>query len=190
MVSTYLALLASMIQLLGFALYDVRIFTSATHPNIASWSIWTLVTAVNFTSYRSMTKDWAKSLLPTVSWAANIVTFAMIAFTGDWSALSIFDKLAIGFGALAVLAWKLFGSATYANLIMQGCIAIGFIPLYLELAKNPRTETPLPWLLWSLAYVLAIIVVRLRWRKQYQDLAYPVCNLGLHFTVALLAMRI
>jgi len=43
------------------------------------------------------------------------------------------------------VVWWVFRSATYANLILQVCILVSFIPTYRTVWNNPKTEKALPW---------------------------------------------
>ena len=184
-----LAMVSGIIQVVAFVLYNKYILKGKTHPNIASWGIWAFITVLNFTSYGVMSDDWVKSLLPTVSSLMCIVTFLLSLAKGKLSKLGLFDTAALVFGLAASLAWWQLQSATYANLILQVGICIGFIPTLRSVWKTPSNEQPLPWFLWTGAYALMIVVVYLRWRGQYQELVYPVECLIAHGLVGVLALR-
>jgi hypothetical protein len=187
--TAWLAAFASVVHIAAYGIYSRQILAGAVRPNAASWAVWSFVTVLNFTSYRSMSGDWVKALLPTAGGLACILTFVVALFAGTARRLDSFDKTALALGLVASLAWWQFDSATYANLILQLCIAIGFVPTYRGLWDNPRNELPLCWRMWTLAYLLTIAVVILRWNGQYQDLAYPILSFLLHGGVAIMAGR-
>jgi hypothetical protein len=179
-----LTLITSSVQIIGFVIYDWQAFRKMSKPNVASWALWAVITVLNFTSYRSMSGDWMKSLLPTVSSAFCILTF-VVAFLkgGKLSKLNKFDTAALALGTMATLTWYFLQSATYANLIIQAAVLIGFVPTW----RTAKTERRLPWFIWTTAYVLGVIVVVLRWSGHWQDLVYPVMCMFAHLVVGLLA---
>jgi hypothetical protein len=181
-----LTLVTSLVQIIGFVIYDWQAFRKMSKPNVASWALWAGITILNFTSYRSMSGDWMKSLLPTVSSAFCVLTFVVaVAKGGRISKLSKFDAAALAIGTIATLTWFFLKSATYANLILQAAVIIGFVPTW----RTAKAERPLPWFIWTSAYVLGVTVVVVRWTGHWQDLAYPgLCVFG-HLGVALLAER-
>jgi len=183
-IALILTLVTSSVQIIGFVIYDVQAFRKMLNPNVASWAIWAGITVLNFTSYSSMSGDWMKSLLPTVSSAFCILTFVVaIAKGGKFSKLDQFDKSALALGAIAALTWFFLKSATYANLIVQAAVLIGFVPTW----RAAEKERALPWFIWTSAYVLGTILVVLRWTGQWQDLVYPVGLFFAHLAVALMA---
>lgn len=182
-----LALITSLVQIIGFVIYDVQAFRKMSKPNIATWILWAGISILNFTSYRSMSGDWMKSLLPTVSSAFCVLTFFVaIMKGGKLSKLNKLDTAALILGAIATLTWFFLKSATYANLIIQAAVLIGFIPTW----RTAKSERPLPWFVWTAVYVLGVIVVAMRWTGHWQDLVYPVMCLFAHLAVGIIAMRV
>ncbi len=91
-----LTLVTSLVQILGFVIYDLQAFKRMSKPNVTSWAIWAGITILNFTSYRSMSGDWMVSLLPTVSSIFCILTFFVaIAKGGRFSKLDASEKSAL-----------------------------------------------------------------------------------------------
>ncbi|MEK7185002.1 MAG: hypothetical protein AAB726_00040, partial [Patescibacteria group bacterium] len=50
------------------------------------------------------------------------------------------------------------------------------------------SDHPKPWLLWTAAWIVATIVVILRWKNQWIDLVYPINSVVLHASVAVLCI--
>lgn len=182
-----LTLITSLVQIVGFVIYDLQAFKKMSKPNVASWAIWSGITVLNFTSYRSMSGDWMVSLLPTVSSMFCILTFVVaIAKGGRFSKLDVFDKSALVLGMIAILSWYILKSATYANLIVQGGVIIGFVPTW----RNAHKERPLAWFIWTSAYALGTILIAMRWTGQWENLAYPVICFFAHLAVGIIAARV
>lgn len=184
-----LSIMAGLLQLLAFAIYNKQILQETSQPNTATWTLWFFLTILNASSYLSMSGDWVKCILPFVSSIACVLTFLFSLSKGKFSKLDPWDSIALLIGITAGIVWWYSKSATYANLILQTSIAISFIPTYRGVWKNPLKERALPWYLWSLAYLLLLYVVLLRWSGQYQDLVYPVSGLVFHAMVGVLTNR-
>jgi len=189
-ISILITFAAGLINVLGFVIYNWQASKSTVTPNLASWGIWAGVTIVNFTSYHSMSGDWAKSLLPAISSALCILTFLLILTKGGKILeMSKFDVVSLMIGFLSVVAWRLFRSATFANLIIQFAIILGFIPTLRAVIVDPRKEHPLPWFVWTVSYTLFVAVVLLRWTNHWQDLVYPAIGIISFLLITLLSKR-
>jgi hypothetical protein len=184
-----LATAALLCHVIGFSIYNWQLLAGQSSPNAASWGMWAFVTVLNFTSYKALSKDWVKSLLPTLSSLLCILTFVLAVFRGRLAALGTYDAIALALALIACGVWWMTKSAMKAQLLLQLCIAIAFIPTYISVWEVPRHERALGWLIWTMAFVTQTRVVRLRWRGQKMDLLYPINNAVLHFAVAVLALR-
>jgi hypothetical protein len=184
-----LAVLSNLIHITAFIIYNKDLLKGESNPNRASWGIWAFITILNFTSYGSMSGDWIKSLLPTISAILCIGTFFLTLFKGGKFVFNKWDVTALSLSIFASLVWISLQSATYANLILQIAVTIGFIPTVKSVVSKPENEKPLPWFLWSSAFIFAILLVILRWNNQWQDLVYPINALLWHFAVAVISCR-
>ncbi len=184
-----LAILASLLNIVGFVVYNKQVFTGKNTPNITSWGIWAFVTVLNFLSYKTMSDDWVKSIFPTISSLMCIATFLVVFVMGKFDRVSKYDVIAMMLGVVAGLVWWWFESATYANLLLQLAIAIGFVPTFRSVWASPKSEKPLPWFIWSVGFAVGVIVVLMRWNNQYQDVVYYADCVVLHLAVALMALR-
>lgn len=175
-------------HLVSFVLYNLKVLRGQAQPNAAAWSLWVGLTALNCVTYIMMTTDPVKGILPMVSSVACLVTFGWSLVRGHFSRLGVVDWLALLFGGIACLVWWLFRSVTGANLILQVCILISFVPTYRSVWNRPGGESALPWFGWTGGYLLTIAAVLCRWQGQYQDLVYPLVGLVLHGGVGLVAL--
>jgi hypothetical protein len=184
-----LATLAVLLNIMASVIYNWQMLKGRSSPNAASWGVWAFITLLNFTSYKSMSKDQVKSLLPTISSLLCIPTFILTIFRGRLAQLNHYDASVLVLGVIAGVVWWQTKSPTSAQALLQICIAVGFIPTYLGLWEDSHNELSLGWILWCAAFSLQILVVRLRWKRKYGDLMYPVNCLILHFIVILLIVR-
>jgi hypothetical protein len=176
---------AGVVNIVAYIIYN---YFSKNRPNIAAWSLWAFLTLLNTSSYFVMSSDWVKSILTIVNSFLCILTLVLALYRGKFDKLDIWDKLAFIVGVVAGLVWIGFKSATYANLVLQVSIFLGFIPVYRGVWKKPDCEKALPWLVWCIAYCFNAVTVALRWQGQWQDFAYPVTAFVYHLVVALLVI--
>jgi len=210
-----LAWLAVVCNVLGFVVYHTETFFSDKNPSLVSWFIFGLLTVLNFTSIRVMTRDKAKSLLPTVSSFLCASTFFVVLgkslyarfylHNSNYSfALSSYEVVCLVLGVIAAVVWKsslpkILGenpteeerraesqAAKKAQVILQVALFLGFIPTFVRVATDPGAEQVFSWAVWTLTFALQTIVVLWRWKGQYMDLVYPVNMLVCHLAVALL----
>lgn len=179
-ISTVLGVAAAAIHLSAYVVYARQTGRGETRLNTATWILWVFLSALNAASYLMMTGDPAKSAVSCAGAVACTVTLAFALAKGRASPIAPWDGAALAAGLCAAAAWWLWRSATYANLILQGGFIISMLPTYRAVFKDPRTEKPLPWLMWGSAYVVTLCVVLLRWQGHLPDLAYPGINMITH----------
>ena len=184
-----LAIVASLLHIVAFIIYNKQLLSNNNKPNIVTWAIWAFESLFNVASYFVMSGDWVKALLPAISSLFCIEIFIVALFKGRFGRIGKFDVTALIAGIFAAVVWWEFKSATFANLIAQACVAIGFIPTFKSIWISPETEKPVAWFIWSLAYVVGLAVVLARWQDQYQDLVLYICGIIFHLAVAVLALR-
>lgn len=169
-----LGIIAGVIDIGTFVLYNKNILQGQCRPNIVSWGLWSFLAVLACVSYISMTGDWVKCILSVVSTTACIGTFVFSLFKGNVNKLGKFDYWALALGVFAALIWWIYKNSTYGNLLLQPCFVIAYIPTWKSVWNDKKNEKPLPWLLWTVTFAVQIVVVLLRWKGQYQDLAGPV----------------
>lgn len=191
----FFSFLAGSLSVLAFGIYNRQILQGNAVPNIASWAVWSFVTLLNFTSYKAMSKDGWKSFLPTISSIQCVLTFFLALFYGEVKGLSLSEGAVLVLGVVAGLSWwKLKSSseekaATTANMMLQFCIFVGFIPTFQAVWMMPKNEAALCWFLWTASFLMQTVVVGLRWQGKVRELVYPINCAILHLAVALLALR-
>lgn len=184
-----LSVTAGVLHLIAFAVYNRQMIAGASVPNTATWTLWTFLTVLNVSSYQAMSADWVKSILPGLSSLACILTFMFAVWKGKLSKLDLLDATVLAIGVISGFVWWYYQSAMYANLILQGAVALSFVPTLRGVWNDPSCEKALPWWIWSSAYIFLIAVVMIRWNNQYADLAYPTNGLVLHGLVAIFVLR-
>ncbi len=187
-----LAFIAGFLSIMAFVLYNWKNLSGSTHPNISSWMVWGFITVLNFTSYKKLTGDWVKSILPTIGAVMCIITSLLSLRTGSFRGLNLIDELCLVLGMFAGLCWWMFKSKGFAEtlvqIILEIALAIGFIPTIVGAINNPSDEPWLSWFLWTLSFSLQYFVVKLTWRGKLIDFLYPVNMFLFHGTIFVLAL--
>lgn len=170
-------------------LYNWKTFAGETHPNISSWSVWASITVLNFTSYKKLTGDWVKSVLPTANSVMCIVTALAALRTGSIGGLSGIDETCLLLGVIAGVSWCLFKSASFAQIILQVAIVVGFIPTLAGAWHKPSSEPAFAWCLWVVAFIAQCFTVNFTWGGKRMEFLYPVNMVVFHGAVFALALR-
>jgi hypothetical protein len=183
-----LAIVSSALQLVGYGIYNRAIWTGRVRPNLSSWLIWGGISLLNTASYFSLSRhDFIVSLMPFTVTAVNVLTLFVILRKGTFQRIGRPDAAALVISAVAVVLWKLTDSSL-ANLMIQIAIIVGTVPTILGVWRDPSVERPLPWFLWSLSFVCAIVVVTMR-HVSWVAYASPVIQMVMYIAIGMLARR-
>lgn len=177
-----------------------------TWPNPASWLMFAYGTALILLIESRAGASWRELLLPVVC-ATSSIFIAVAAWrkSGAATSLTPFDwwafraDVALTLGYLAV--WYAMQSgfipAEYrfaANVVfligVNATTLTSFLPLLMSARRDPLTEHAGPWVMWSLAYLLLIVVTVLHASgpEGLLLLIYPAVNFILHTNVAALVL--
>ena len=187
-VTLIIAIISTLLQLAGYAIYNRSVWTGRVRPNLSSWLIWGDISLLNTTSYFSLSRhDFVVSLMPFTVTAVNVLTLFIILRKGTFQRIGRVDAAALAISAVAVLLWQVSGSWV-ANLMVQVAIIVGTVPTIVGVWRDPLVERPLPWLLWSLSFVIAIVVVTMR-HVSWVAYASPVIQMVMYIGIGTLALR-
>lgn len=189
LLGTILGWTAPAVMLLAFAMFNWKTLQGRTRPNVASWGAWVFIAALNCVSYFSMSGDWMKALPPLAASLACIATFFIALFNGKLTKLNRMDSAVLAMGLLVSLAWWIFKSAAFANMILQAAFVVTIMPTLRDIWRKPEAESALPWLTWTVSYALLVVVVVLRWRDNPADLVYPITGITCYGLAGILALR-
>lgn len=183
-ISIILAIASGCCHVAAYVDYYRAARAGKSKPNGATWAIWSVIALISVTSYFTATDDIWKNAIPLTNIVLVLIIFALAVVNGEMKRLTATDWCSLAIGIIAIGIWKA-TTASYANLVVQAAIVIGFIPTYRMVWNDPSKEAARPWLIWGAGYFLAAIVVILRWH-QWLDLVYPINCLILHPLVPIL----
>jgi len=192
MISLALGILIGVIHLLGYWIYyrESHAEKDAIKPEPMSWMLWTFGSLVNLFSYSILSGDLVKDILPFVCSVACILIFIdqwkargrrLEKVTKEGLSMLSLDVISLVVGCLTM-------SALVTNISCQVGTVATYVPIIMSTDKEPTREKPLPWILWSLAYGLDVILVIARW-EQWGDVVYPATCFVLTVIVAVITTR-
>lgn len=184
-----LGLLAGLIHLSAFLVYNRQMLKGTSAPNTATWLLWSFIVIINSATYIVMCDDWVKGIITIVSSVACVGTFVFALFKGKLSKLNAWDTAAFVVGFAVMVLWILFKNTTFAHLLLQSCFIISVIPTYRGVIQNPKNEKWIPWFMWSSAYTVSAGVVFMRWTGHLEDLVHPALSILTHLGVGILSLR-
>ncbi|MBP7708671.1 hypothetical protein KA107_03220 [Candidatus Pacearchaeota archaeon] len=187
--SSYLSVFAVILFLIAFVIYNIYLLRKTSRPNIVSWCLFALVALINSFSYFFMTHDFVKSAVAFTNLFICMVTVILVFFKGERHKVALNEKIIVMFCLIAIVSWKLFNSATCANLLLQPAYILAFFPTILGVYKNPNNERPLPWFLWACSLFVSLIVIAIRWEGAWKDFLNPSIAFFFHFFIGALSLR-
>ncbi|MFA4846109.1 MAG: hypothetical protein WC654_06150 [Patescibacteria group bacterium] len=188
-ITVVIGIVAVLIHLAGYTLYNIQAHRGHSTPNLTSWGLWAFLAALSALTYSAFSHDLVTTSIFYAGTAAQIFTLLFALSTGKFTAPKREEYIVILLALIAIYIWWSDRNAGGANLVLLAATLLGGVPTILGVWRNPKLEKPVPWLLWSLAFLLTIVNVVLRGNGFALNLAMPVAGLVLHGTVAILAFR-
>ncbi len=158
-----IGILAGLIQISGYIYYVQLVKKNKIVPNTTSWLIWSYGNAIVCINYLFLADgiSWSESL-PIVCAISNV--FAGIYFLRKTlKAKKKFDRpqnyeaVILFIDLIITCYWFLTGESEITSILLQVSVFVSFIPITYETWKDPKSEKPGPWIVWSIAYVLFFI---------------------------------
>lgn len=185
MLAIVISVVASLIHVYAFIIYNNNQISKEGKPSIVSWFLWAAAASINFFSYKEMSEDIVLSLLPATGSAMCVITFLITLFKGKFKKPGKGDYFVLSVGVLSIFLWNYFDSAMIANFMMLFGGLIAFFPTYQNIIEDSKAEPPKPWFIWTIAFFLGAVVVVLKWDGDYENLAYPVLSGFGHLFIAI-----
>ena len=188
--SAALLLSASAVFLIAFVMYNKGVLTGKTLPAFTSWSLFSLITFVNGATYLDLTASWVNTVVLFTDCFTCTVTMIIVLIRLKCKVVvDETDKRIALISLIAVLLWVVSNSAWQGNLLNQVAYTLAFIPTYRNVLKDAKNEPTKPWLMWTFAFVLDIVALKLQPTTQVMDYVSPVICLVYHGGVMVLSLR-
>lgn len=198
MTGSVLGVLAAIFQISGYLLYIRNFLRHSIRPNAASYLMFAYGTSlVAFLAWENGAQ-WPELLLLVACATMSVIVALMCLRKNATEPVDRFEAivfsadlwLTIGYAALVfsqveklayVAAFLVLGNVTTLT---------SFMPILRSTWRDPRREQPLPWIVWSIAYLLlTAATLQLTGLSQPVLLFYPLANVVLHTAMALFSLR-
>ena len=200
-VSEALGCIAFLLHILAFVIYGRQVLSSRIRANVATWLMWLFGGIVDWLTYKSIDgAHWSTSALPFadvlgVAVVCGAILVAQRKARGNTAGIVYHrpdkgDYYLVGFDVIALGVWGAGWGAALANDISVGTTILQFIPIWKTTYRDPDGESALPWLFWSIGYVLMLgALVSGDGRGNPELYFLPAYYLALHLVVLYLALR-
>jgi len=143
--------------------YMYRVYQSKIHPNITTWSLWTLIGLTLLLTYSS--SGAKESVWPAVFGFINpfIITAIAVWKKGEIERLNSIEKSCIIITILSLLMW--FFTKESRNLVQYALYVaiitdiVAAIPQILFVWRSPEKDRPLMWWAFGVGYGLALFAI-------------------------------
>jgi hypothetical protein len=184
-----LAVISAAFNLTGIGVYNYLVLKKKKKPNATMWAMWAGIATASGISYFLMNDDVLKAAPLLVGIVGCNATFLFFLVRGKFNKPTPIEQGIIAIGLISITAGLALHDATYTNILLQFATLLSFLPIFKYTWERPDREHCLPWLIWSMAFGLQIIVVWIRWEGHWTDIVAPINVTALDFIVLLLALR-
>lgn len=202
---TTLAVVAGLLQALGYSVYFWKSVRHETEPNPTTWLMFAYGTALLTVLEWDRDATPALLILPTVcaTLSVGVALLCKVRGTLKWpknrysrAALMTDVTLTIGYVCVALASLTPFVTdeqriaLALAFLVLTNMsTAVSFVPMLKDTWKSPKDEHPLAWGIWTMAYSTLGLVTFLEKGAWTELMIYPVSCALLHGLVGLFALR-
>ena len=199
------AVISGVGQAVGYLLYIRHMLRHETRPNAASAFMFGYGTALLAVIEHDNGAGWPLLLLPVTCALLGVVVAALCLRRGIAGRVDPLETMAFSVDlvltAVYLGVWLIkdhgaISSRDGDSLALAFLIAVNatsatsFAPLIRSTWQEPQRERPMPWLVWTGCYaLLAGITVADAGGRMSTLLIYPIFNVGLHFLIAIMALR-
>lgn len=193
-----LGVLAAIFQISGYLLYIRNFLKRSIRPNAASYLMFAYGTALVAFLALENGAQWPELLLLCACASMSVIIAIMCLRKNATEPVDRFEAivfsadlwLTVGY---ALLVFSHVDKAAYAAafLILGNVTTLtSFMPILRSTWRDPRREQPLPWIVWSCAYLLlTAATLATTGLSEPVLLLYPLANVTLHVAMALFSLR-
>lgn len=155
----YVSVFAAILVLLGDFSYIRGIIKGSIIPTKSTWIIFSIVTALNVSSFLTVKFDVVSGLYSISDFflCVLILITALVCSRKEKIVFKTFEKYYLAGAFICLMFWLAFSNPFITNLLAQSLIAIGYIPTMhnLIVTKEPH-ESKFVWMIWVMGSVLAM----------------------------------
>ncbi|HWQ60269.1 MAG TPA: hypothetical protein VN420_03935 [Candidatus Fimivivens sp.] len=158
-ISVFVTVVAACLHGVAYFLYCVQAKRGASKPNPAALLIWVILSVVNAANLTALS-DWVASLQFITGSVATMMMFVFVLFVGKLAPLKKKEWGYVALALVAIIVRVKLGDRNGAMLasfiiLLTGIISV--IPIVQGLLESPSNEPFVPWLLWTVAFLLTAL---------------------------------
>ncbi len=188
-----LGLIAGIVQLIGYVWYvqyviqDKKRPGTGISPNSGSWLIWAYGNGIvcwNYIIAGGLIS--LKEALPVLCSAGTLVCAILFLALRKFEKPSRFEIGILILDMLITWYWYQSGEHIVTQILLQLSVGISYVPIIRETKKDPGSERPGPWIVWTIAYVLLFAA---EFQGSFWKHVYPLNYAFWCFVMALVSSR-
>ena len=148
----YISILSGAVFLLGFFPYLRTILQGKTRPAKATWTLWAIIDIITLLGMQAE-KSLNGHIIAATFGAALVALLSLRYGQRGWTRV---DLACMSGAIMAILAWIIWDSPVSGILFCQIVNAIGAVPTFQSILRNPENEDPLSWRIFWISGLLAI----------------------------------
>lgn len=152
-----LALLATLIGLIGYIPYFRDIFKGTTKPHVFSWFIWSLLTGIAFAA--QVVEGAGPGAWVTGFTAVVCSAVAVLAFSKGEKEITKSDWVCLVLALLGIALWLVTDNPLTAVIVVTITDALAFIPTFRKTYFKPHEETLTEYALAAVKFFISIIAL-------------------------------
>lgn len=197
-----LGIMAAALQAAGYLVYGSRVLRRDILPNPTSWLMFAYGTTLLLILEWDRDASFALLALPAVCAMMSIgVAFYCLRHVGrGWWPEHPLERFSFMFDVFLTISyltvWILLIRGfigeelkDLADIVILACWNVGvftsFFPLLRQVYRHPMTEHVLPWVIWTVAYVILTYVTVVEQRGMDELFLYPMINVLIHGFITL-----
>ena len=166
--------------------YAIRTYQKKVHPNLTSWSLWTLIGLTLLLTYKSSGAE--ANIWPAVFGFTNplLIVLLLMQRRRHWIRMSRGESVCLIFGVGALVLWanvrdrqEFAQCALYLALAADLCAAI---PTFVFVWTHPDGDRPFAWCLYATGYGVATLAIT---QHTFANYALPLYMFFISLFVAL-----
>lgn len=135
-----IAIIASVLAIIGNVPYLVDIFKKRVQPHPYTWLVWSVVSCIIF--FGQVARGAGIGALPTA--ASEIFTIIIFFFSLRYGFKQVrrVDRISLVIALLGIVPWVLTKDPTFSVIIAVTIDLVAFVPTLRKTWSQPKTETP------------------------------------------------
>jgi len=186
-------------SLSAYTLYSVFLLQGKADTNVITWTLWALESILSFHIYRKQVDgDFPKYLEELVAAigccavTALLFSRALIVHVDILKELQWVDGISVLLFLIVLYIYKTADDVWSATIAFQGVLIFSSLPLVRNVYQNPTGEPLLPWILWSIGFLLQLLCVIARsggLSSSYRTFPTPLNYFFWHGLIAVIVLN-